>query len=170
MALRDAINQHPRAVAVAAVVLVVLMVGIGVAQHRGGTEAAPSASGSAGAQAFFTSDDGKTWFPLPENRLSPTKTADGKTAVKCYVWSCDGGKTKFVSHLERLRALERKDYPEQAEVAARDIPPGVMEVKVPLTGEQGWLSEGVPQARAMMTPKCPNGRSGDRPQPVLPGT
>ena len=48
-----------------------------------------------------TVDDGATYFPDDANKIPPF-TKDGKEAVRARVFSCDGGKTKYVAYLERI--------------------------------------------------------------------
>src|SRR5689334_11283784 len=96
----DLSKSSNRNIAVAvAIVLIVIAAVVGVRSCRSESEAAPPVPVG---KAWFTTDDGKTWFADDDNRLFPFDK-DGKKAYRCYVWTCDGGKTKFVSHLERVR-------------------------------------------------------------------
>src|SRR3954467_5625843 len=79
-----------------ALICVALLVACAVVYfYRDGSAETGNAS-----QAYFTIDDGKSWFPDDSTKLSPF-TKDGKTAYRVFVWTCDKGKTKFVSHLQR---------------------------------------------------------------------
>ena len=51
--------------------------------------------------AFFTVDDGKSWFTADAESLPPFDYK-GQKAVKAYVYTCDGGKTRFVAWLQKL--------------------------------------------------------------------
>lgn len=52
-------------------------------------------------RAYYTTDDGKTLFADDAERLPPFDHG-GKQAVRAHVFSCDGGKARFVGYLERL--------------------------------------------------------------------
>jgi len=108
-------------------------------------------------RAWYTADDGRTWFAGPGNKVVPFEH-EGKQAYRCYVWTFDGGKTKFVSHLERLKPAVRARYGPQAEVEPWHLPPGAEEVKPPLTGDTGWIPEDSPQAAQLMIPTSPDGK------------
>src|SRR5262245_24765748 len=101
MGIREAINRKPGiAIATTILALVALVVFIFL-QFRSENDVRSPDRG--GAKSWYTVDDGKTWFPDRANRVSPFDH-QGKTAYRCHVWTCDDGKTTFVSHLERLKA------------------------------------------------------------------
>jgi hypothetical protein len=52
-------------------------------------------------KSWYTIDDGRHWFADAMNKIVPFEH-EGKQAYRCFVWTCDGGTTEFVSHLERL--------------------------------------------------------------------
>ncbi len=112
-----------------------------------------------GPQAWYTVDDGKTWFADAAFKPVPFDH-QGKQAYRCVVWTCDGGKTKFVSHLERLTAAAQKQFAGKDKIQPWELFPGSQEVKPPLTGEKGWVSAGAPTAAQITTPRCPDGKSG----------
>jgi hypothetical protein len=154
MGIREAVNGRPGITA--AVVVAVIAVALGFAlkhllagQERVQTLQAP--------KAWYTVDDGRSWFAGPGNKVCPFDH-EGKTAYRCYVWSCDGGKTKFVSHLERLEPSMRHKYGPQAEVEPWKMPPGGEQVKLPGTGDSGWVGEESPQAAQIIVPRCPDGK------------
>jgi hypothetical protein len=115
---------------------------------------------------WFTIDDGKTWFADDATKLPPFEH-QGKPAYRVRVWTCDGGRTTFVSHLERINA-QAKAKLEQMKPEHRVISPEyqMIEVKPPQTGDQGWVPVGTPQAEAIVTPKCPPGQKLEDLQPV----
>lgn len=52
--------------------------------------------------AFYsTNEDGSDWFVDDITKFAPFDH-NGKPAYKVYVFTCDGGKTKFVGYLERF--------------------------------------------------------------------
>ena len=56
------------------------------------------AVGEGQRQAFYSDDDGATWFADAADRLPPFDH-DGKPAFSAFVYECDG--KPFVNHLER---------------------------------------------------------------------
>jgi hypothetical protein len=116
-------------------------------------------------KAWYTGDDGRTWFADLPNKVVPFDH-QGKAAVRCYVWSCDGGKTKFVSHVERISAAARQRLTGQSQIDVLELLPGTREVKSPLTGDAGWTAAESPKAAEIQTPRCPGGKGGV-PQIVL---
>ena len=117
------------------------------------------------AKAWYTTDDGQTWFADDDNRVFPFDKA-GKKAYRCYVWTCDGGKTEFVSHLERIRDPLWTQRQATGRVTPTDLiimPP--LDVKLPKTGEKGWIDSSLPTAVQIRTPRCPDGRTPQLVQP-----
>lgn len=118
-------------------------------------------------RAFFTVDEGRTWFADDVSRLAPFDK-DGKQAVRAYVFKCPDG-TKFVAYLERLNPEARRVL-EQAEkagpdgkgapnaAAIRSAYKSGREVKRP--GDANWVNvENLREAGQVMAVKCPNGGS-----------
>src|SRR5213592_4495046 len=99
MGIREGINRHPKAVLAVSVALIVAMSSVAALHLMGERPPKPTPYG---AKSWYTVDDGRTWFADDAAKLVPFQH-DGKPAYRCYVWSCDGGKTKFVSHLERVK-------------------------------------------------------------------
>src|SRR5438093_6857424 len=103
MGLRETINRKPGAAIAVSVLLIAAVFSFLALRARGEREAGASAGGP---KAWYTIDDGRTWFADAANKVVPFEH-QGKQAYRCYVWTCDGGKTKFVSHLERLSPQAR---------------------------------------------------------------
>lgn len=113
---------------------------------------------------YYTTDDGATYFEDEAEKLPPFQK-DGKDAVRCYVYSCDGKKTKFVAYLERLTPEVKKKI-EDSRKAPHD-PNGVpaadidmlqndgTEVKKPGTGK--WVKRNTPEGEALASVNCPEG-------------
>jgi len=100
-------------------------------------------------RVWFTSDDGKTWFPVAAMTESPMEK-DGKSAVRCYVFACDG--EQFVSHVERLNpeTLKRIKQGVFDPMLSSEV-----EVKDPGTGPTGWIKINDPKAAGITAPRCP---------------
>src|SRR3954447_9005718 len=54
-------------------------------------------------QAYFTTDDGQSLFAASMDLQAPFDH-HGKPAVRAWVFSCDGGNTRFIAYLERCTA------------------------------------------------------------------
>ena len=169
MDVRDKLNQNRTLGSVIAAVLLVACVGVFL--YRSGAE---SQSGNA-PSAFFTVDDGKTWFADDSTKLAPFMK-DGKPAYRVFVWTCDKGKTKFVSHLERYTD-EAKSRIEQSRTqsttARRQLDPTALRVEmtsgveVKRPNDATWIPSGTPESLKITTPHCPSGSSGTI-EPVIP--
>jgi hypothetical protein len=124
-----------------------------------------------GQGAFFTVDDGATFF-ADDFREAPPFMSGGKEAVQAVVISCDQGKTKKVGWLVRYVGDNKK----RADAIIKSGNIGMMpdaEVKAPGTGE--WVSSGnvagvanmkefekaqaaAKKANEIVNPKCPDGK------------
>jgi hypothetical protein len=108
-------------------------------------------------RAFFTDDDGTTWFK-DDARKVPPFDRNGKQAVRCFIYKCGENGTPWVSHLMRYT-------PEgTARLKTNTLDPGVtetgpalVEVKEPNSGERGWVSENDPRAIRIQELVCPDG-------------
>jgi hypothetical protein len=101
MNIRQLLNSSPVLTGLAA--LVVAGTAVAFAARSLGTHP-PDTS-----HAFFTTDDGKTWFSDSSNNIPPFEK-DGKTAYRCSVYECNG--KQFV--------LEMQRYDEKSAQALRD--------------------------------------------------
>jgi hypothetical protein len=168
MSVREAINGNKAMGIVAAVVLAAAAIGVSLFYNR-----QPADALSTGDEAFYTIDDGKTWFVDDANKIPPFEH-NGKTAYRCYLFTTDGGKTAFVSHLERFTPEGRK-LAESGGVKAnptvvmrRLSTGGGVEIKRPLTGDVGWIPQGDPSASTIMRPQSPDGSPLPNLEPVWP--
>jgi hypothetical protein len=124
----------------------------------------PEPDHSPPAFAWYTVDDGKSWFQDDFERIPPFQH-EGKPAVRLHLYSCDGGKTTFVGYLQKL--------PEEAFQKYRDK--GIDPAKVDddeLAAESGWLAKRPGQPEwvnsktggktyfAIVDVHCPEGRPG----------
>jgi hypothetical protein len=101
--IRETLNKNPTytAAGTAAIILLALLFIMWQACDGGG--GGPGAPG----QAFYSIDDGKTYFIDEAGKIPPFKK-DGKDAVRAHVFTCDGGKTKFVGYLEAYSPQDKK--------------------------------------------------------------
>ena len=164
MGVRERLNDNPRvALGVAAAILVVTCAVVAL-QFSGASTGEPSGS------AFFTTDDGQSWFIDDATKLAPFQR-EGKEAVRAYVFECNG--TSFVNHLERFTPDGRKAAEtamgakgtEQATSVAGQLRLSGAEIKKP--GAKQWtpLSD-MAKAGPILRPKCPNGAG--EPKPLEP--
>jgi hypothetical protein len=156
MGIRHAM-QNTRGAALAVAFTLLACASLGVVLH--GRTQGPSGDPD-NQRAWYTIDDGKTWFADHASRVPPFDH-QGKPAVRCYVYTCGDGKP-WVSHLMRYT-------PEGAKHRATPQPlqgfdpaslaklQSTVEVKPPGTGDKGWLKLNDPKAAAFQTPKCPHG-------------
>lgn len=125
----------------------------------------------AGAMAWYTSDGGKTWFADTRGKLTPFDH-HGEPAYRCYVYSCNGGKTLFVGYLERFTPESRQEL-EAIMTAKTPPPPDVFEqlsttgVEIALPNTQDWIKATDRRAAPVRNPKCPDG-SQQRPIEIFP--
>lgn len=163
MGIRQTMNENP-GVSVGVTAAVILLV-IGVIVW----ELLPqrNTAGSQVNQAFYSIDDGKTWFADDANKLPPFMH-DGKPAVRAVVFRCGSGQP-FVARLERYTEEGKKMAAEVLKSRGRTNTASLLEVKKP--GQRIWVpfSAGGAQGKAwtdIMTVTCPDGGS---PTPVYPG-
>jgi len=156
--IRETLNQNPGITTGATAVIILLALGFIIWQFTG--------SGGVDVQnaAYFTVDDGKTWFEDDVTKLAPFDK-DGKQAYRVYVFKCGGGEP-FVSHLERYTDEAKKRIEEMRNNQGQGGPPnpmmfeGIMmtgvEVKDP--GQPNWIRQSdFQRAQQIMSPVCPDG-------------
>jgi len=128
---------------------------------------AGSSVSTSASKAFFTVDDGKSWFTDDASKFPPFDK-DGRQAVRAFVYRCADG-TVFVNNLERFRpevktALEeasrpdpnRKGPPDQT--VFRDAFASGRELKRP--GDAKWVKSNDFRAAAqILAIKCPDGNT-----------
>lgn len=160
MGLREKLN-HPAAVAVVVAMLCLILV---VLWLRRDSDAAEHVVLN---KAYFSVDDGATFFVDDANKLPPFDH-QGKPAYRCMVYTTDGSTTKYVGYLLRYPEDTKQKF--EAAVSSRDegasmrqgmVLSASAEVKVP--GQADWINISSPAAVAIMNPK-----GSPEPQPVLP--
>jgi hypothetical protein len=160
-------NQHRGVTIGAACGIIALMLAyIGYSMFAGNS--AGAAGGSGAPRAYYTDDDGATYFADAADKVTPFDH-NGKQAVLAHVFSCDGGSNKFVGWLERFSPEGKKKQAEFAKnpAATPEILAMLKEVKPPKTGDKDWVNVATTRAAQIQTPRCPGGKPGD-PIPVMP--
>ncbi len=155
--LRDRMNDNPAIVAAIVGVAALVAIGIGAWLAFGGGSTVTDADDRS---AFYSTDDGNTWFKDDASRLPPFDH-DGKAAVAAFVYRCEGH--EFANHLER--------YTDEGKEAATKIrstqgrPDGRMLALVNGAGREfkrpadaGWTrGDDRGAVAAIQTPQCPEG-------------
>src|SRR5262245_22883849 len=157
MGVREHLNRHRRLTIGASAVVIALVTGLIVLQSRANRKMMPTSL----PDAYYSVDDGKSFFAANSENVAPF-IFEGKTAVRAYVFECDG--RRFVGYLERYTpeartslARERQSTPE-LQMYGREF-------KKP--GDQNWVKSGDLAGVAAVTEiRCPGGHG--TPQPVEP--
>src|SRR5690242_15812342 len=87
--VRETLNRYPRTT------MVMIAIALLAAVYFLWSAMGGSTAGRSGTQAYFSIDDGKTWF-VDDGKKIPPFQKGGKDAVRAYVYRCPDG-TKFVS-------------------------------------------------------------------------
>jgi hypothetical protein len=164
MGVRESINGNTKlGVGVGTAILVLALATISYQLFGGGGTGVQVST-----SAFYTDDNGKTFFKDNAYKVSPFDH-NGKKAFRADVYQCPDGK-QFVAFLYRHNALGRKAMEEHLAKGAKD-PQGTflaglefqgMEVKPAGAGDNAWRSNSGSGERSV---KCP---SGGPAQPVNP--
>ena len=93
MAIREFMNKHPERTKGAAIIVIILALGVSIWHTMGGTPANAS-------KAYYTTDDGATTFVDDFFKAYPFDHG-GKPAYRAYVYQTADGK-QFVGYLERF--------------------------------------------------------------------
>lgn len=174
MGIREKINEKQTITIVAASVVIVLAFVYIFSRTVANTEPPLVIS----EKGWFTTDDGKTWFPDELKKIPPFKTSDGKTAVRAFLFKCGDGEP-FVVYLQRYSQAAKQQLEGGATGGAEGgtgdeigyggsgaaaIYSGV-QIKKP--GEREWISTQNTAAAGVRNPVCPDG-GADLPEPVIP--
>lgn len=100
MSVREVLNRNPAIVTAAT--LLVIFTAVGFIIHSQW----PGAAGRPPTKAFYTIDDGKTWFPDDVKKLPPFEK-EGKAAVRVHIFKCPG-EQPFVAYLDRYTPEAKK--------------------------------------------------------------
>ncbi|HWB53775.1 MAG TPA: hypothetical protein VG722_06270 [Tepidisphaeraceae bacterium] len=120
--------------------------------------------------ASFTIDDGQTVFVDSARRIAPFDH-DGKPADRAYMYTCDGGKTRFVGYLEHFTQSGKAKLVQEVadfDSGKRHSPPmaGPDDIEVRKPGpSNSWINRSDPRAEQVVRVSCPNGGTAE---PVFP--
>jgi len=157
MGIREWLNRNQGLAAGAVLLLVVIALGVSVYHYLANRRAISTKV----PDAYFTIDDGKTYFTASTENVPPFDY-QGKQAVRAYVFECSG--TRFVGYLERYKADARQAKIEKKATPATQI--YGRELKRP--GEPAWVNSGDQSAVAKIVDvQTPTGMSGS-PEPIEP--
>ncbi len=160
MNLRELVQKNPAVMMVLAAAAIGISVFFVIRQASG-------VGASSGLKAYFSADDGKTWFKDELARPFPFDH-DGQPAYRAQIFRCGG--TTFCGCLESLPDKEREGIEAlppnwQARYAAIQAAADAFLVKKP--GDAKWVQKGRPQYEQIRKPACPDG-SGGQPELVNP--
>ena len=138
MSFRETIEKRPGVTMGAALLIIVLTLFFMLHGRRAGEMAIPSS-------AFYSADDGATFFSDAADRVSPFDH-QGTSAYRAMVYTCDGGKTRFVAYLQRLtgEARRRMDSSGKSSLdstAMQRLGPADVEIKKP-GANNVWINSG----------------------------
>ncbi len=158
MNFRELVNRRPKLAAASIIAIAVLAIGFSFQSSRG-----PKLSGPI-TQAFFSDDDGKSWFAEDINKPFPFDH-NGRQAYRAYVFRCQSG-DPFVGYLASFSDAGAPKGTTAAPTRSEQFGPQkipVMQVKKP--GESNWIPIDSPQGELIIDVKGPD---GSRPLAVLP--
>jgi hypothetical protein len=160
MDIRNALSKYS-AISIVAAGAVICIAGWTILRQAQGVGA------SSGIKAYFSADDGQTWFTDDVTRPFPFDH-DGAPAYRAMVFRC--GDTTFCGYLQALPektrdALEALPPNWEARYAAMQSDSDQIMVKKP--GEKSWVHQGNTRYEQIIKPTCPDG-SGQAPVPVNP--
>lgn len=171
MSVRERINAHPAVTAGIVVAALAVVVGIVLFLMRGNARSPVDGSGG---KAFFTIDDGKSYFTDRLDRIPPFQTAEGKTAYRANVVRCGKGQP-FVAFLEKYSEADKQriesglQRPGGGNLHTLRLTLGISPiVKAPGTRDSAW-AQMTPQTSSqylsLTQPRCPDGSSPERVMP-----
>jgi len=109
----------------------------------------PAIAATNATRLYFTSDDGKTWFPMDASNRPPF-VHDGKPTVRAHVFSTDGGKTAFVAYLSKFSPIAPDPLLKQP-------------------GDFRWYPANTADADFILTVKPPKTAPPGKPVEIFPG-
>jgi hypothetical protein len=161
--IREKLNENPAITTGATIgIIVIALIFIGYQMFSGGNSAQIQTT------AFFTTDDSSPAAALAamfedDIKKVPPFSKDGKDAYRAYVFTCDGGKNKWVAYLQRY-TKEAKAKLEAAQNKPENADPGAMEaiymtgVEVKKPGTGTWVKQDdFPKSSTVTDIKCPDG-------------
>lgn len=173
--VREVLNQNQSIVIGFCGLLILIAIGyavFGTFFSGGGDGDGPAA---ASTKTWYTDDDGKTLFTDKPDLTTPFPHGSGQ-AVRAMVFSCDGGKTRFIAYLQRDSERSRTEMARvEADPNLRKNPLARamarntgFEVKKPGTPDKDWVSLDKQAEFAKATKlACPDGTMNNL-TPVTP--
>lgn len=174
MGIRESLNQN-RTAGLAVTVGTIALAAVALLWFSGNG----SAAGKGMGQAFYTVDDGATWFTEDAGKIPPFDHK-GQQAVLCYVYKCGPDGKPWVSHLMRYTSEGKKQREERRSGGAGGAGAGGgagggpvdligtenfmranIEVKEAKTGDKDWVRISDPRAAGIQELKCPDGSAGE---------
>lgn len=121
-----------------------------------------------GQMGYYTSDDGKTYFTGEEQY--PPFDHHGHEAVAAFVFSCDGGTTRFVGYMAKYtpeaKLAAAKSKGRNATEGTPGPGNGINGMLIKRPGEHEWVSvdarENASRVREIRDVKCPDGKAAMR--------
>ena len=169
MGIRETLNEKP-AIGIGIAVGIVVIAGvILIWQFSGGSRTTQLTAPVQGDQAYFSDDDGKTFFADDLKKPTPFKHA-GKDAYRAHVYKCSKGEP-FVGYIERHTELGKQQKGVTQEMGSRPSfsDNALFEIKKP--GKGAWVpvdSKHYNEALQVMGVTCP-GNPNENPMQILPG-
>jgi hypothetical protein len=160
MPLRESIQKHSKAVTIA--VLAAAAISLFCAMQQ-----VSSVGASPNTKAYFSDDDGKTWFDDDALRPFPFNHK-GRPAYRAHIFRC--GAMTFCGYLESMPddvrgGIDALPQNWQARNAAMQSASDRIVVKKP--GDVKWVQPGQKQYDGIVDPGCPDG-SNQKPTPIQP--
>lgn len=170
MGIRETLNKNPSITTGATAVIILIALGFILYQLWGGSPSIPT-------KAFYTTD-----VSSPEGALAALFTDDitkippfeknGKDAYRAQVFTCDGGKTKFIAYCERYTPDAKTKMSEMRNAKTPPAPGADMimmqGVEYTKPGSKEWVKQSdFSKIQTVMQPKCPDGTMNNL-EPVRP--
>ena len=109
-------------------------------------------------KAFYSADDGRTWFVDDAFKSSPCDH-DGKRAYRALIYRCSGGKP-FLAYLAKYSDRQQSEL--EADKVRFNGKPSLMVLTTPMQdlkkpGAAGWIHGSFSAVNGYPPPKCPSG-------------
>jgi hypothetical protein len=167
LGIRQKLNEKPAITVSVVGLLTVAAIGFLIWQFTGRGQRAHGH-----LKAFYSDDDGKTYFTDEGYKLTPFTDANGKEAVQAIVFKCGAGEP-FVGYLMRYDAESKRIMDQSAQTSAtahKDHANGMLMLEVKKPREKNWVKFDPKNPKPyteVMSPTCPGGGK-DGPRPVSP--
>jgi hypothetical protein len=166
MGIREWLNQHK---SVSTGLAAVIVVGAGAAIFVQARSFAPT---TGIGKAYFTNDDGKTFFADDAVKFPPFDK-DGKPAYRAFVFECNG--TRTVGYMSRYTEAGVAALTEAKKYQGSGKPPpnieqlktiGTTGTEIKKPGDEKWISQANPgRTSAIRIVNCKDGRPANEVEP-----